>query len=213
MDGFLHPSGCFLGGVVGSGMLQRGREEHIMPDSEIEPLYATADPSIDRLLIAAVEFAATQVGVMEVPPGSNRGPVVDEYIRAVGLDPTSRYPWCAAFVYFCFERAAGTLGIANPVIRTGSVLGHWKKAAERNITRILQRKALRTPGLLRPGLIFVLSTGGGLGHMGLVEQVETGRVITIEGNTNDGGSREGVGVFRRSRTIAGINCGFIDYGG
>jgi hypothetical protein len=36
--------------------------------------------------------------------------------------------------------------------------------------------------------------------------------VTIEGNTNDGGSREGIGVFKRdTRLISGINRGFIDY--
>ena len=37
---------------------------------------------------------------------------------------------------------------------------------------------------------------------------------TLEGNTNEGGSREGVGVFRRNgRKIVTINRGFIDYAG
>jgi len=36
--------------------------------------------------------------------------------------------------------------------------------------------------------------------------------VTIEGNTNDGDGREGVGVFRREkRKIADINVGFLDY--
>jgi hypothetical protein len=39
-------------------------------------------------------------------------------------------------------------------------------------------------------------------------EVAGGKLITIEGNTNDGGSREGVGVFlRESRKIAQINKG------
>ena len=63
-------------------------------------------------------------------------------------------------------------------------------------------------------MIFVLDTGGGAGHTGLVESIEGGRLITLEGNTNDGGSREGVGVFRRNgRKIVNINRGFIDYAG
>ena len=63
-------------------------------------------------------------------------------------------------------------------------------------------------------MIFVLDTGGGSGHTGLVEAIEGGRLITLEGNTNDGGSREGVGVFRRNgRKIVNINRGFIDYAG
>lgn len=63
-------------------------------------------------------------------------------------------------------------------------------------------------------MIFVLDTGGGAGHTGLVEAIDGGRLITLEGNTNDGGSREGVGVFRRNgRKIVNINRGFIDYAG
>ena len=67
-----------------------------------------------------LRVAASQVGVSEVPPGSNRGPEVDGYLRAVGLDPEQwSYPWCAAFVYWCFERACRELGRPNPVGRHG----------------------------------------------------------------------------------------------
>jgi hypothetical protein len=48
----------------------------------------------------------------------------------------------------------------------------------------------------------------------LVSNVIGNRLETIEGNTNAGGSREGIGVCRHSsRTIAGINRGFIDFSG
>jgi hypothetical protein len=54
--------------------------------------------------------------------------------------------------------------------------------------------------------------GGGAGHTGLVVGIQSGKLVTIEGNTNDGGSREGVGVFQRTgRTIGSINKGFIEY--
>jgi hypothetical protein len=51
-----------------------------------------------------------------------------------------------------------------------------------------------------------------MGHAGLVSRVVGNRMETIEGNTNDGGSREGIGVFRRSgRTLQSINRGFIEF--
>ncbi|MBZ5523056.1 MAG: CHAP domain-containing protein, partial [Acidobacteriia bacterium] len=60
--------------------------------------------------------------------------------------------------------------------------------------------------------IFVLSTGGGHGHSGLVEKVDAGILTTIEGNTNDNGSREGIGVFRRvGRRLSSINVGYVLY--
>ena len=46
----------------------------------------------------------------------------------------------------------------------------------------------------------------------LVTGMRHGKLLTIEGNTNDGGSREGIGVFaRHGRTIGSINRGFIEY--
>jgi hypothetical protein len=61
-------------------------------------------------------------------------------------------------------------------------------------------------------MVFVISTGGGMGHAGLFSRVVGNRMETIEGNTNDGGSREGIGVFRRSgRTLQSINRGFIEF--
>jgi hypothetical protein len=60
----------------------------------------------------------------------------------------------------------------------------------------------------------VIATGAGFGHTGLVERTSGGKLVTIEGNTNVGGSREGIGVFRReSRKTVDINRGFIDYAG
>jgi hypothetical protein len=42
--------------------------------------------------------------------------------------------------------------------------------------------------------------------------IANGKLVTIEGNTNDEGAAEGIGVFERhSRKIAQINKGFIDY--
>ncbi|RZI42052.1 peptidoglycan-binding protein [Herbaspirillum sp. HC18] len=171
-----------------------------------------AAPSL--LLVSVLEFASTQVGVMEKPPGSNRGPQVDKYVQSVGLDPNGGFAWCVAFIYYCFEQASKKRNAANPMIRTAGVIDHWNKAGAKGIPRITNSKAIADPSLVQPGQIFVMDLGGGLGHSGLVERVTGGKLVTVEGNSNDGGSREGIGVFRRSmRTIASINKGFIDYSG
>lgn len=100
----------------------------------------------------------------------------------------------------------------NPVIQTSGVLNHWNKAGQAGVTRLLQNEVLYDYSLLKPGLIFVISTGGGKGHMGIVEDFRDDRLITIEGNTNLPGDREGVGVFRRTgRKLTEINKGFISY--
>ena len=180
-------------------------------DQSVPAVTESASPLLERVL----EVAASQIGVMEQPLGSNRGPKVDEYLRAVGLNPaTGSFPWCVAFVYWCFERAARDLHRSNPMIKTAGVLDHWNRASDQRIPRLSLQKALSRPALVKPGLVFVIDTPppGGGGHSGLVERVEQGKLVSIEGNTNDGGSREGIGVFRRfKRKIGEINKGFIDY--
>jgi hypothetical protein len=171
------------------------------------------DVATGPLLDGTLNVAESQVGVMEVPAGSNRGPQVDEYVRRVGCNPADQLPWCAAFVYYCFDESAKALGRSNPLVKTAGVLDHWAAAGQRGTPRISGEQATQNPDLIRPGHIFVIDTGGGHGHMGLVREVTGGTLVTIEGNTNDGGSREGVGVFQRnSRKIVSINKGFIDYG-
>jgi len=174
------------------------------------PTNATA-PS--QLLAAVLQFASGEVGMMEDPLESNRGPRIDQYLRAVGLDPAAgSFPWCAAFVYFCFQQAANTLNVPNPAIREAGVLDLWNKAGSQSVRRIAAPEAAATPSVVQPGGLFVITTGSGNGHTGLGEQVAGVRLTTIEGNTNLGGSREGIGVFRRTgRTIAPIKRGFIQY--
>lgn len=166
------------------------------------------------LLGKALDFAITQVGNMENPLGSNRGPEVDQYLASVDINFPAA--WCVAFIYFCYNRAANELGIANPMVKTGGVLNLWNRAGQANTRRISTEEARNNPSLVKPGMIFIIDTGpaGGAGHAGIVQSVTGGKLTTIEGNTNDNGSRDGIGVFRAvlKRRISGINKGFIDYG-
>jgi hypothetical protein len=179
-------------------------------------LFGAAPPVVDAdapLLTAAVEQATAEIGVVEDPPGSNRGPRVDAYLRAVGLNPAAgSFAWCAAFVYFCFGEASRVGGRKNPLVKTAGVLDHWSRAEQRGARRIKAADALAQPDLVRPGQIFVMDFGRGAGHTGMVTGIRGGKLVTIEGNTNDGGSREGIGVFERTgRTIGSVNKGFLDY--
>lgn len=132
----------------------------------------------------ALKVAISQLGVQEEPKGSNRGPQVDRYLASVGLGPG--YSWCMAFVYWCFREA----GVASALLTTGGVLRQWNERPKLRVTKP------------RPGDIFIMDYGKGLGHTGIVERVEGDQIHTIEGNTNDEGSREGFEVCRRVRPIA-----------
>ena len=110
--------------------------------------YSSTAPT--RLTQAAIDFAVTQIGVMEEPMGSNSGPEVDAYLAAVGLKPG--FAWCVAFTHYCYKKATEELGIANPHIRTAGVLEHWNKAAkEPKIRRVTNAEAVAQPALVRPG--------------------------------------------------------------
>ncbi|MEL7589403.1 MAG: CHAP domain-containing protein [Prolixibacteraceae bacterium] len=170
----------------------------------------TTEPEGNRsgsvLLNKAVSIAESQLGTMEDPPGSNRGMMVEQYQSRAGISPGD--PWCAAFVYWCFSEAAGAAGVPNPLPRTGSCMYHWDHARGR---RILKNKATNNPALLIPGHIFIINHGNYRGHTGIVTSVKNGYIQTVEGNSNTGGSREGLAVVSLSRKIVSINQGFIDY--
>ena len=160
----------------------------------------------NSLLAEALNIAVSQIGVMEEPPGSNRGKKVEEYQASVGLDPGTF--WCAAFVYWCFQKASEKLGRKNPVLKTGHCMTHWRDSPAK---KILAADAINKPSLIKPGHIFLINTGGSHGHTGIVESVEGGFIHTIEGNSDPAGSSNGIGVFRNTRKIAKINRGFLEY--
>lgn len=178
---------------------------------------AASVPRLDRprtallreVLSVAAEAEANKV--REVPKNSNRGPEVDMYLRCTGV-PTGN-AWCCAFVYWCFNEAAGSLGRDNPMVKTAGCLSHWNRAVARGAARVTKRDAIENPGLLRPGMVFIIDHGRGLGHTGLVERINGGVLTTIEGNTDASKGREGGGVYRLTRKIVEINKGFIDYSG
>jgi CHAP domain-containing protein/putative peptidoglycan binding protein len=178
-------------------------------------VYASKAKPSGRLMVKVLDVASGEIGVREDPPGSNKGKRVGEYQRAVGID--SGEPWCVAFVFFCFATASRTLKIRNPMdvadCKTGSVLDLWNRAGRaKGVQVLLHDDALDDPSKVRPGMVFAISTGGGNGHVGFVTKVNGNYLETIEGNTNDGGSREGIGVFRRTgRTIDSINRGFVGF--
>jgi len=162
------------------------------------------------LIKKVLKIANTQIGVVENPPHSNRGKEVDSYLKAVGLNPSAgHYPWCAAFVYWCFDKASKELGIANPITKTAGVIDHWNRTKG---VRIPVDIAIANPHKIKPGNIFIIDFGKDLGHTGIVESVNNGYITTIEGNTNNDNSREGYGVFKlNNRKINTIKRGFIQY--
>lgn len=150
-------------------------------------------PTLPERLLA---FAREEVGVLEESP--NSGDRIRWYQSATALSPGA-WPWCAAFVAQCLNLA---IDAAGPVDLNTEARRHnwrcrsaraydWEQWAAARGLQILDENAP-----LRPGDIVTFD----FSHIGIVES-ESGphRVITIEGNTNADGSREGDGVYRRTR--------------
>jgi|ERR1035437_6037185 hypothetical protein len=146
----------------------------------------------------SLEIALTQVGVCEKPKGSNAGPEVTPYLRSVGLN--GGFPWCMAFVYWCVNTAAAEMQLQNPLVKTAGVRRQWDETK--------QRKLPKTSGGVKPGDIFIMEFGHGTGHTGFVKSIANGIVTTVEGNTNEDGSREGYEVAERERPVSTF-FGFI----
>jgi hypothetical protein len=175
-----------------------------------EDSVAVTNVASSSLLNKVIEIAQSQIGIVENPIGSNRGPEVDIFLRTVGLDPVGEhYSWCAAFVYWCFNQAAAQLNLHNPLIKTAGVIDHWNRAT---CAKISKAAAIANPGLIQPGHIFIIDHGNGSGHTGLVESTNGGNLVTIEGNTNEALSSNGYGVFRLTRRkVTDITKGFLNY--
>jgi hypothetical protein len=166
---------------------------------------------MNRIVGETLAVARREVGVREEPLGSNWGPRVAQYLRRAGY----RQPefWCGAFVYWCIDEAGLRLEPAshwvNPFLRTGScaAIEQW---AIGNGTLTLKP----APGDVFLVRGFVASEGAYRAHhTGLVTAVNGDRVATVEGNTNAGGSSNGIGVFAREREFSHRNIlAFVRWG-
>lgn len=146
-----------------------------------------------------LQFHPVEIG------GVNAGPWVRLYMGgAQGND----YPWCAGFVTYVVRQAAGVHNADTPISRTFScdVIGMEAKGKPgKFVTRI-------SPTQARVGSVFLVPHGtnkNDLVHTGIIVDPDApgpGAVFcTIEGNTNDEGSREGFEVCERLRACSAVD--------
>jgi len=160
----------------------------------------------------------SQLGVRETAP--NRGPEVEKYLRYVKLSKGN--PWCAAFVCWVL----GEAGVENP--RSGwspALFGGGRVIWGKGVSGI-KYQVLRFPQSVPSAYASSLTTGNGqlatvspttsdvfgiffpekqrIAHVGFVDEMEGSWLITVEGNTNTLGGREGDGVYRKRRPVRSI---------
>jgi len=169
-------------------LLSFGKESRQMVD--IDAVHGPcSDMSRELFLRRILETAQSEVGVREQPLGSNDGPRVRQYWQRTGY----RFPvfWCMCFLWWVIDEVCEELGVENLVPRSGDCDTVEAWGAKRKIL-------FKTP---QPGdLGFVTrSKGTDAYHVFLVKEVHADYLITIEGNSNAGGSNNGDGVYERRR--------------
>tara|TARA_R110000803_G_scaffold59101_2_gene117445 strand:- start:2795 stop:3439 length:645 start_codon:yes stop_codon:yes gene_type:complete len=179
------------------GMLT-GKEppsDFVVPAGRASQSKVGSIPSGSALGDKLATVAEGEVGTMEIPRNSNRGPRIEEYQRATYYATARGWPYCAAFVCWCLKRV-GSLPFAAPNTPRAWAFEAW---ARRESLDLLKKP--KTKDLQRGDIIcFVIS------HIGIVAKVSRNGVITtVEGNTDaSGGSRDGGGVYKTTRKISEI---------
>jgi len=131
-----------------------------------------------------LEIATAEFGVRE--EGDNGGERVNEYQAVNG--GKSGDSWCADFVCWCIQQTEQATGITLKFNKSAGAL------ALRNANKLLQ-----VPSPTVGSIMIMQHADTALGHAGIVRNYGTSTVGTIEGNTNEAGSRQGDGVYSKTR--------------
>jgi hypothetical protein len=172
----------WLGAVASAGA---GRDR-----SPRQPLLGGRSlPALDGGSIVTVAAQIARAGIVEVPPGSNRGPGVDVFTDG------NAEAWCADFVSWVL-RAAG-----HPF--TGGASAGWRLAWTGAVRSWFIARAAYRDRLVadpRPGDVVWFVHG----HVGIVEGVQGDDLKTIEGNAGDAVARRVYPHWRLDPDIGGF---------
>lgn len=147
-----------------------------------------------------VDIALEEVGVREVGT-TNTGKRVVQYQAATDLGGTG-WPWCAAFVCWCIKEWLKDAEVRAALKLTPSAAERWrpKTAAAFGFHEWAKSRGLLVMG---DGASVVLHTADlvtyDFSHIGIVKDDMADMIFTIEGNTDGGGSRDGGGVWQKTR--------------
>lgn len=144
-----------------------------------------------------VELAKYEVSKSIRETSKNQGEGIEKYWQATSYPNgyANREPYCAAFVCYVVNRALN--GLATKLKAPSSPVAYdLEKWATAN-----KQKGVSVFAEPKRGDLFTLATAS---HCGIVQSVHRDLVLTIEANTNAAGSREGDGVYYKSRKISDV---------
>ena len=130
-----------------------------------------------------MSVAASQIDVRELT-GHNDGQAVERYLAVTGLG--KGYPWCAAFVCWVYRIA----GFSRPASAWSPDLFPKSRITK----EVLPGNII---GIYFPELRRIA-------HAGLIVKQDGEYIVSVEGNTNVSGGREGDGVYLKRRHVRTI---------
>ena len=163
-------------------------------DYKPEPYIFYKEPELEVIVVeppserdCVVATFNSQVGVRE--KGINSGKEVEMYLASAGLGKGN--PWCASFVAYVFQQCT------NIKISAAGWVPSWFPTKKLIYKRgeINYKRTPQTGDLI--GIWF--SSKNRLAHIGFYQEEEGKFTISVEGNTNEEGSREGDGVYKKRR--------------
>jgi hypothetical protein len=150
----------------------------------------------------------SQIGVRELT-GQNDGKEVDMYLASTGFtnnklyrEKTGKgYAWCAAFVTWSFKESTKDIHYVIK-IPASAWAPSWFPPSN---TIYVKGKPTKVKPERADVFGIYYAKDDRIGHVGFIDDWPEGEyVVTVEGNTNAAGSREGDGVYRKKRLKANI---------
>lgn len=185
------------------GLVPRPGVDQSLMDALAEPLLDAVLPVPATGNLGRTAIAVARRHLANRPRevgGPNSGPWVRLYMDGNQGAP---WPWCAGFVTYVLRAAAAIEGVRLWVPRTYScdIIG----AAASHAGKLQPNAAATSPPA---GSLFLIPRAGRARdweHVGFIDGVHGGAFRTIEGNTNDEGSREGYEAVERHRAPAKVD--------
>jgi len=152
----------------------------------------------DRIKAIAMNHLLQQPRELVINGVPNLGPWVRSYMD--GIDGALQF-WCVGFVLTIIDQALSELGgdftDYMPLTKACDVLGEHAQTIGSFVNNYHWRM---DSSLVQPGDLFMKRrVMGDWTHMGIITSVHDEVIQTIEGNTNDNGTRDGIGIFHRIR--------------
>jgi len=154
----------------------------------------------DKIINVAMLHLNNNAFELTIKGQSNSGPWVRSYMDGNEGEP---WFWCMGFVQTVIDQAASTFekDFRTLMPRTLSCDTIGTTGLQKGLLRRVA-DIRKDPSIVKPGDIFLVQkTPNDWFHTGLVTAVHDSVFETIEGNTNEDGSHNGIGVYKRSRNF------------